>query len=103
VTLRRHWRSYGAEPLPAPAEALQQPLAAFPSWFLRITCDRCGKDRMINEAHAAGWRELRLNEILARMRHDGCGGSAGKAELLTGVEGVSSRPVRCIVLRAGER
>jgi hypothetical protein len=28
------------------------------------------------------------------MRHDGRGGLAGKAELLTGIEGVSSRPVR---------
>jgi hypothetical protein len=35
---------------------------------------------------------------LARMRHDGCGGLAAKAELLTGIEGVSSRPVRRIVL-----
>ena len=39
-----------------------------------------------------------LSEILARMRHDGCGGRAGKAELLTGIDGVSSRPVRRIVL-----
>jgi len=30
------------------------------------------------------------------MRHDGCGGRAAKAELLTGVDGVSSRPVRKI-------
>ena len=35
------------------------------------------------------------------MRHDGCGGLPAKAELLTGIEGVSSRPVRRIVLRAG--
>ena len=33
-----------------------------------------------------------------RMRHGGCGGLAGKAELLTGIEDVSSRPVRRIVL-----
>jgi hypothetical protein len=33
------------------------------------------------------------------MRHDGCGGWAGEAVLLTGIEGVSSRPVRRIVLR----
>jgi hypothetical protein len=33
--------------------------------------------------------------------HDGCGGLAGKAELLTGIEGVSSRSVRKIVLREG--
>jgi hypothetical protein len=50
---------------------LQKPLAAFPSWFLRITCDRCGKDRMLK---AAGWRDRRLTDILRRMRHDGCGG-----------------------------
>ena len=50
---KRHWRSYGTEPLPTPAEALDQPFAAFPSWFLRIECDRCGKVRMLNEAHEA--------------------------------------------------
>ena len=33
------------------AEALDEPFRAFPSWFMRITCDRCGKDRMVNEAH----------------------------------------------------
>jgi hypothetical protein len=32
--------------------------------------------------------------------HDGCGGRAGRAELLTGIDG-SSRPVRRIVLRDG--
>ena len=37
-------------------------------------------------------------DIIARMRHDGCARRAGKAELLTGIEGVSSRPVRRIVL-----
>jgi hypothetical protein len=35
------------------------------------------------------------------MRHDGCGGRALKAELMTGIDGVGSRPVRCIVLRGG--
>jgi hypothetical protein len=29
---------------------------------------------------------------------DGCGGWAGQVELLTGIEGASSRPVRKIVL-----
>ena len=97
---RRHWRSYGNDPLPTGAEALQQPLSAFPSWFLCITCDRCGKDRMVNEAHAP-WRDRSLFDILHRMRHDGCGGLAGKAELLTGIEGANSRPVRRIGLRGG--
>jgi hypothetical protein len=62
-------------------------------WFLRTECDRCGKVVMHNESHAARWRE--------RMRHDGCGGQAARAELPTGIEGASSRPVRRIVLRSG--
>jgi hypothetical protein len=37
------------------------------------------------------------------MRHDDCGGLAGKAELLTGTEGAPSRPVRKIVLLDGSR
>ena len=93
---RRHWRSYGTDPLPTPAEALAEPFAAFPSWFLRIECDRCGKVVMHNESHAARWRDRRLADILGQMRHDGCGGRARKAELLTGIEGASSRPVRLI-------
>ena len=70
---RRHWRSDGSEPLPAVAEAMGEPFAAFPSWFLRIECDRCGKVQMVNEAHAR-WRDRSLGDILARMRHGGCGG-----------------------------
>ena len=72
---KRYWRSYGDAPLPTGNEALDEPFRAFPSWFLRITCDRCGKDRMVNEAHAA-WRDRVLRDILKRMRHDGCGGRA---------------------------
>ena len=55
-----------------------------------------------NEAHCIRQRQraVPLRDFLARMRHDGCGGRAAKAELLTGVEGVNSRPVRKIVLRA---
>ena len=81
-------------------EALDEPFRAFPSWFMRITCDRCGKDRMLNEAHTAR-RDLPIRDLLARMRHDGCGGLPGKAELLTGIEGASSRPVRKIVVLDG--
>ena len=99
---QRHWRSYGDDPLPSSVEALDEPFAAFPSWFLRIECDRCGKVSKLNEAHTRGRRrEIPLRALLARMRHDGCGGIAGNAELLTGIEGVSSRPVRRIVLRVG--
>ena len=92
-----HWRSYGTDPLPTPAEALAEPLRAFPSWFLRITCDCCGKDRMVDKS-PRGVAHRTLRDILKRMRHDGCGGLPGRAELLTGIEGASSRPVRRIVL-----
>jgi hypothetical protein len=99
---KRHWRSYGTEPLPTGAEAIDQPFAAFPGWFMRVTCDRCGKVTMLNEAHTpSGRRNLPIRVLLARMRHEGCGGLPGNAELLTGIEGVSSRPVRRIVLRLG--
>ena len=33
---RRHWRYYGDHPLPTGGQALNEPLRAFPSWFLRI-------------------------------------------------------------------
>ena len=101
---RRHWRSYGTDALPTPAEALAEPFSAFPSWFLRVECDRCGKPTMINEAHCTQrqhQRALPLRDFLARMRHVGCGGRAAKTELLTGVDGVSpADPLRKIVLRA---
>jgi hypothetical protein len=98
---KRHWRSSGEDPLPTPAEALNEMFSAFPSWFLRIECGLCGKVTMINEARAATkLRGRPLVEILARMHHEGCGGLPGKAELLSGIEGASSRPVRKIVLMA---
>ena len=92
-------RSYGDDPLPTPTEALNEPFSAFPSWYMRITCDRCGKDRMMNEVHAPH-RDMPIREIIKRARHDGCGGRAGKVELMTGIDG-SSRPVRRIVLLDG--
>ena len=39
----RHWRCYGDQTLPSGQEALDEPFRAFPSWFLRIVCDRCSK------------------------------------------------------------
>jgi hypothetical protein len=70
---RRHWRSYGDHPLPTGEQALDESLRAFPSWFLRIVCDRCGKERMIAETHMPQG-EMLIRDILERMRHDGCGG-----------------------------
>src|SRR5262249_5951174 len=68
-----------------PEEALSASLASFPSWLLRIECARCGKVRMLSEAHATdGQRHMRLRALLARGRHEGCGGQAATAALLTG-------------------
>jgi hypothetical protein len=79
---RQHW--HGTEPLPTRQEALQQPFRAFPSWFLRIECDRCGKVTMVNEANTTDRRgAMILRVLISRMRHEGCGGGAGKVELLT--------------------
>ena len=96
---KHHWRSYGDEPLPTGLEALDEPLAAFPSWFMRITCDHCGKDRMLNEVHTPErQRAMPIRDLVTHMRHDGCGGRAVRAELLAGIEAASSRPVRRILL-----
>jgi hypothetical protein len=70
---RRYWRSYGTDPLPTGEEALDEPFRAFPSWFMRVTCDRCGQRRMFSETHSAQG-DMLIRDIIARMRHDGCGG-----------------------------
>jgi hypothetical protein len=80
---------------------MQEPLRAFPSWFLKVTCDRCHKDVMHNEVHMTDrQRGMVLRVLLSRFRHDGCGGRPGRAELVSGIKGVSSRPVRRVVLLA---
>ena len=93
----RHWRSYGDDPLPTPDEAMDEPFAAFPSWFLRIECDACGKVRVLSQVHFDRG-DLPIRTILRRARHEGCGGRVAKAELLTGLEAATSRPVRRIML-----
>ena len=39
-----------------------------------------------------------IRDIVKLMRHAGCGGRASKVELISGIEGASSRPVQKIVL-----
>jgi len=46
-----------------------------------VTCDRYGQDRIVSETHFK-----RGDDIIARMRHDRCGGRAGEVELLTGIK-----------------
>jgi hypothetical protein len=70
---RRHWRSDGTEPLPSGPAALGEPLAG----------GRCGKDRMVSETHLQHGADMPIRDLLNRVRHDGCGGRAGEAELLT--------------------
>jgi hypothetical protein len=53
-----------------------------------------------NETHTAH-REMSIRGIIAKMSHDGCGGMAARVELLTGIEGASSRPVWKIALIDG--
>ncbi len=76
---KRHWRSYGTEPC-LRARKRWASLGAFPSWFLRIECDRCGKVQLINQAHMQRG-EMPIRDLLRRMRHDGCGGRAGNRRL----------------------
>ena len=64
---------------------------------MRITCDRCGKDRMLNEVHTPE----RQRAIPIPTSSPGCGGRAGRTELLSGIEATSNRPVRRIVLISG--
>ena len=87
----RQWRIDSDEPLPPGRQALDQPFSAFPSWLMKVTCDRCGQERIFAEAHAARQRDMLIRDILAKMRHDNFSGPAGKVELLTDIEGVSSR------------
>jgi hypothetical protein len=42
-----------------------------------------------------------IRDLLGKMRHDGCGGRPSRVELLAGIEGASSRPVRRIVVLDG--
>jgi hypothetical protein len=62
----RHWRSCGANLLPTGAEAMAEPFSAFPSWMMRLTCDRCGKDRLLVETHFTQ-RHMTIWEILRRL------------------------------------
>ena len=56
---------------------------------------------MLSETHTAH-RDMLIRDIIARMRHNGCGGRAEKVELMIGIDG-ASRPVRKVVLRAKQQ
>src|SRR5262249_5690486 len=54
----RQWRIDSDEPLPTGRQALDELFTAFPSWLMKVTCDRCGKKRIYAEAHAARQRHM---------------------------------------------
>ena len=75
------------------------PRRSFTRLLGTVPHDRCGKDRMLNEVHTPErQRAMPIRDLVTHMRHDGCGGRAGRAELLAGIEAASSRPVRRILL-----
>ena len=101
MTARRRAQATLAQLRQRPARdrcrGFDEPFSAFPSWFLRVECDRCGKVQMVNEKRIIAV-DLPIRTVLDKMRHDGCGGLAAKAELRAGIEDVSGSPVRKIVL-----
>ena len=95
---RRYWRSYGDDPLPTAEEALAAPLSAFPSWFLRMECERCGAVRHTSQVHMpAIWQDAAVREVVLRLLHEGCGGAPKVVELVTTIEG-SGRKARRVRL-----
>ena len=52
--MQDEWRATRWErsaPLMTRDEALAAPLRTFRSWFLRIECERCGRERYLAETH----------------------------------------------------
>ena len=63
---KRPSRSYGND-LPSGHEALDEPFNAFPWWFLRVTCERCGQPEMIIRRLDDGFcRSLREHPVPVR-------------------------------------
>ena len=65
--------------------------AFLPWWILRAESSRCSNVQTADEIYRLR-RDLPIRSILAPMRHNGCGSRDVNAELLSGIEGVSSCP-----------
>ena len=63
---------------------MDETLRAFPRWVLKITCYRCGKDRMLEEAHAGRQRDMPLRVLISRMRHGYESAFGGRGDTLSG-------------------
>jgi hypothetical protein len=94
------WRSYGDDPLSDRATALASPLRAFPSWYLRMECATCGRERYLNETHLtiAGHGDRRVGDLIGRLTHEGCGGKPKHVELITGIPGSHAWQRRIVLL-----
>jgi hypothetical protein len=99
----RRWRSYGTEPPPTAADALQQPLRGLPELVPahRVRALFQGKAVLSEATMSERNRSPALCVLISRISHGSCGGRLGRAALLSGIDDVSFRPVRRIVLRAG--
>jgi hypothetical protein len=86
VAARRVWLSYKQDwPDPTPSEALLARVRDFPSWYLRIECAKCGRERYLADTHLTldGMCDVCVVDPIDRMRHSGCGGQPNLVELVT--------------------
>ena len=58
-----------------------------------MECERCGKERFVNQVHVPRiWLDVPVWELIARMNHEGCGGGPKVVELLDAIEGREAAP-----------
>ena len=71
-----------------------EPPRAFPSWFLRLECERCGRERYLAETHLtlADYCDRRLSDLIAQMNDDGCSARLKVAELITAIDPAGTAP-----------
>jgi hypothetical protein len=93
------WRCHGDHPLPDRATALEAPLRAFPSWYLRVECATCGRERYLAETHLtiAGHGDRRVSDLIRRLKHEGCGRKPKLVEFITGIPGSSAWQRRIVL------
>jgi hypothetical protein len=63
---RRYWHSFGSDLLPSSREALAEPFAAFPSWFLRIECERCQPRTIVIHEHNSSVQYSGIPQMLGQ-------------------------------------
>jgi hypothetical protein len=83
---------------PDRATALASPLRAFPSWYLRMECAACGRERYLAETLLTISRPRRSSRGGSDRPHDanGCGGK--HVELITGIPGSHAWQRRIVLM-----